>query len=322
VNDERARLFVALELPEDVRSVLADWRTRVLHGHSGLRPVATEALHVTLCFLGWRAVSEVEAIAAAVCGSVGPHPPVELMLGEPAWLPARRPRVLAVSLEDRDRALPTVQSELAGSLQRGGWYVPESRPFFAHVTVARVGKGGRVPREPLDPPAPLELEASKVTLFRSRLSAAGARYQPLASVELGSSEPPTDPLSVVRRFHERQGRAYAGGPLEPLRELLSEEVVWHVPGRSLIAGEHRGVEAVLDYFDQRRRLTDESFRVTVHGMALIGERVVQLAGGRATRHGRDLEWETVGVFRVDAKGRIAECRLVPFDPGAFDEIWS
>jgi ketosteroid isomerase-like protein len=39
------------------------------------------------------------------------------------------------------------------------------------------------------------------------------------------------------------------------------------------------------------------------------------------RDGRELSWETVGVFRV-ADGRITECWLVPFDQSVFDEIWS
>jgi ketosteroid isomerase-like protein len=68
-------------------------------------------------------------------------------------------------------------------------------------------------------------------------------------------------------------------------------------------------------------LTDHSFRVTVHGLSVVGDRVVQLAGGHAVRDGRELEWETVGVFRVEGD-RIAECWLLPFDPGAFDAIWA
>jgi hypothetical protein len=48
---------------------------------------------------------------------------------------------------------------------------------------------------------------------------------------------------------------------------------------------------------------------------------VQLAGGRGLREGREVSWETVGVFRV-VDGRIAECWLVPFDQAVFDEIWS
>ena len=68
-------------------------------------------------------------------------------------------------------------------------------------------------------------------------------------------------------------------------------------------------------------MTDATFRVIVHGAAMIAGRVVQLAGGRAVRDGREVTWETVGVFRV-ADGRIAECWLIPFDQAEFDRIWS
>ena len=166
------------------------------------------------------------------------------------------------------------------------------------------------------------MQCSRVTLFRSRLSLSGARYEPLASVELASATGAADPVSVVRRFHALQARLYAGdGVSEELRGVLSDDVVWHVPGRSPIAGEHRGMKAVLEYLDTRRRMTDSTFRVTVHGAGLIAGRVVQLAGGRALRDGRELTWETLGVFRVE-EGQIAECWLVPFDQAAFDEIWS
>jgi hypothetical protein len=115
---------------------------------------------------------------------------------------------------------------------------------------------------------------------------------------------------------------YAGsGEVAGVRDLLADDVVWHVPGASAIAGEHRGVEAVLAYMDARRRVMDGTFRVVVHGAAVIAGRVVQLAGGTAVRDGREVAWETVGVFRV-ADGRIAECWLVPFDQAAFDAIWA
>jgi ketosteroid isomerase-like protein len=108
--------------------------------------------------------------------------------------------------------------------------------------------------------------------------------------------------------------------MEPLRELLTDDVVWHVPGHSAIAGEHRGIDAVLAYFESRRAITDATFRITIHGAAMIAGRVVQLAGGTARRGEDEARWETAGVFRV-RDGRIAECWLVPFDQHAFDEIW-
>jgi 2'-5' RNA ligase len=318
---ERARLFVALELPASARDILARWRASALREHSALRPVPVEHLHATLCFLGSRPASQIEEIAAA-CGVVAGEPVLEPRLGEPVWLPARRPRVLAVRLEDASGALARVQAALSSALAAGGWYAPESRPFLGHVTVARMAKDARIKQPSLEPPPAVEVHCSRVTLYRSRLGSGGAQYEPLGGVALGSAPGAADPVSVVRRFHAAQAEVYAGsGAMDAVRDLLAEDVVWHVPGGSAIAGEHRGAEAVLAYMDARRRFMDGTFRVTVHGAALIAGRVVQLAGGSAVRDGREVAWETVGVFRV-ADGRIAECWLVPFDQAAFDAIWS
>ncbi len=314
-----ARLFVALELPDDVRAGLAEWCSEALARERGLRVLGPESLHVTLCFLGSRRVEEIDAIGGALASIAG-EPIVQLTVGEAIWLPPRRPRVLAVELSDRGGALARVQDKLAGALSAGGWYAREARPFLAHVTVARVARDSRIRTFELPPPASRRFEGSVVTLFRSRLGPGGAHYEALARVGLGSTAAPADPVSVVRRFHAEQARAYAGERVEGLRELLNDDVVWHVPGESAIAGEHRGAEAVLAYLEKRRTMTDSTFRVTVHGVSLIADRVVQLAGGRAVRDGRELTWETVGVFRV-VDGRVAECWLVPFDAAAFDEIW-
>jgi RNA 2',3'-cyclic 3'-phosphodiesterase len=313
-GDERARLFVALELPESARSALAEWREAPLSRVSGLRPVRPEDLHVTLCFLGTRPTREIEQIGAA-CGVVSGEPPVETAFAEPVWLPRRRPRVLAVSLSDPGGALVGVQATLSAALVAGGWYAPEARPFLPHVTVARVARDARIRGGELPALTAGAIQCARVTLYRSRLSSAGARYEPLAVVELGSAPAAADPLSVVRRFYE----ARAAG--SEVAQLLREDVLWHVPGASPIAGEYRGVEAVLSYMDARQRLMDGTFRVTVHGSSLIAGRVVQLAGGRAVRDGVAVEWETVGVFRV-LEGRIAECWLIPFDQAGFDRIWS
>jgi 2'-5' RNA ligase len=318
---ERARLFVALELPASARDILARWRAATLRDIPALRPVPVEHLHATLCFLGSRPASQIDEIAAA-CGVVAGEPAVEPRLAEPVWLPARRPRVLAVRLEDGSDALARVQAAVSSALVAGGWYAPESRPFFGHVTVARIARDARIKPPRLEPPPAVDVHCSRVTLYRSRLGSSGARYDPLSTVELGSAPGAADPLSVVRRFHAEQALVNAGsGDVGGVRDLLAEDVVWHVPGASAIAGEHRGVEAVLAYMDARRRIMDGTFRVTVHGAAVIAGRVLQLAGGAAVRDGREVTWETVGVFRV-AGGRIAECWLVPFDQAAFDAIWS
>jgi RNA 2',3'-cyclic 3'-phosphodiesterase len=187
-SGERARLFVALELPGAVREHLAVWRDGVVRGVPGLRAVAVESLHVTLCFLGWVDVGEVEGVAGA-CEVVRGMATPSLRVGGGVWLPPRRPRVLAVELSDDGARLGAVQSALSEALAQGGWYKPEKRPFLAHVTVARVGKGARVRRgaELPDVPDDLSFSGTTVTLFRSRLSSSGARYEGLASVETSTT---------------------------------------------------------------------------------------------------------------------------------------
>lgn len=182
--DERIRLFVALELPRSVRDALIGWREHVLARARGLRALGAESLHVTLCFLGSQDRRELDAIAAA-CGGLSGQPVPRLSLGGARWLPPRRPRVLAVGLHDSTNALGGAQARLSQALAAGGWYTPEKRPHLAHVSVARVGRGARVPREPLPEVPAVEFEARTVTLFRSLLSREGAQYEPLTRIELG-----------------------------------------------------------------------------------------------------------------------------------------
>jgi 2'-5' RNA ligase len=188
VNDERARLFVALELPEEVRAAIVRWRASGLGREVAvaLAPVAAESLHVTLCFLGAVPVGSVGAIGDACATAVaaeGSDLP-SLALGEPVWLPPRRPRVLGVMVSDPSLALARVQAALSRVLVDGGWYRPEERPFLAHVTVARAGRGEHVRAVPLPAPPAMGFEGERVTLFRSRLGAGGARYEPLRVVAL------------------------------------------------------------------------------------------------------------------------------------------
>jgi 2'-5' RNA ligase len=89
-----------------------------------------------------------------------------------------------VELLDPAGVLNRVQALLSEVLAAGGWYQPEKRPYLAHVTVARVARGGRAPRAVMPALPPLQFRAPRVTLFRSRLLRSGARYEALATVEL------------------------------------------------------------------------------------------------------------------------------------------
>ena len=87
---------------------------------------------------------------------------------------------------------------------------------------------------------------------------------------------------ILARLHEAQGAFYAGGPEEPLRALLTEDIAWTVPGSNAIAGEYRGIDAVMAYFRRRRDLAARTFRMHP-GDLLVGDgdRVAVLTDGTA-----------------------------------------
>lgn len=189
LKSSRLRLFVALDLPDPVRSGLAVWGSEALVDPA-LRRVRPEALHVTLCFLGYRAQADVERVAAILRANAGPAPELELHgpVGRPR---GARPRLYA--LEARSPATLALQAEIEAGLAAERLYTPERRPYWPHLTVARVRpetRGSRRPMRVLRPPAELHPELRRpfdgvrVTLYRSELQPQGARYTPLAQVEL------------------------------------------------------------------------------------------------------------------------------------------
>jgi len=179
-------MFVALDLPEEARSALADWRDELVEGRRDLRPVRPEALHVTLVFLGWQDEQAAEPIADAAFGAAAGIAAPLLRAAAVRPLPPRDARLFALDLTDADGRAGAVQGAVSGALEAGGWYRPEKRPFWPHVTLARVKRGERrVPPLSEAPSPPGEpFEARELTLYRSTLRPQGALYEPLARKRL------------------------------------------------------------------------------------------------------------------------------------------
>ena len=189
LKSPRARLFVALDLPDAVRAGIAAWGLKAL-ADPALRPVRPESLHITLAFLGWMPEKEIGRLGKIVEAGRGEAPSVEL--GDPVPRPERgRPRLFALPADSAQTV--TLQVRLQERLVSAGLYEPEKRPFWPHVTVARVRREergsklpalvsklpGAVPQDLLQPAV-----CRRMTLYRSELQPQGAQYTPLAQVEL------------------------------------------------------------------------------------------------------------------------------------------
>ena len=99
---------------------------------------------------------------------------------------------------------------------------------------------------------------------------------------------------LIRRGYE----AFNKGDTETLRELFDPAIVWHFPGRSVLAGDHHGADAVLGFFGRTQELTAGTFRVELHAVVADDQHTVGLHLATGEREGRTLKDREVVVFHV------------------------
>lgn len=187
------RLFCAIDLPDVTRQAIAAAGDRIRPPLERLgldaRWTPVDNLHVTLWFFGEQDDAAAEALAAGLSRPLV-APPFGIALGGAGVFPASGPpRVLWVGVREGADGIRALHGTLAARLQDLGC-PPEARPFHPHVTLARmrgrpsagVGRSLRGVRIELGGPGRCEVDA--LTLYRSRLSPRGARYDPVLRVPL------------------------------------------------------------------------------------------------------------------------------------------
>jgi 2'-5' RNA ligase len=168
-------------LPDRFRAGLDRWRSQVFEGSEEVRLPNPASLHVTLVFLGYQAERDVPRIAESTFAETPRS--FTLRADRLAPVPPRRARLYALGLREEAGELAGWQRRLSDRLEQAGLYEPEKRPFWPHVTMARVRRPGRGPQAPSEVPDELSgpFAAGRVTLYRSTLRREGALYEPLAS---------------------------------------------------------------------------------------------------------------------------------------------
>jgi 2'-5' RNA ligase len=187
------RLFVAIELPDEVKRELA----RIALGVPGARWLEGDELHLTLRFIGevdgdvfrdvLECLSEIEAA------------PFELTLRGVGHFPPRgEPRILWVGVE-KSEPLIQLRHKVEGVLVRAG-LPPEKRKFSPHVSVARLKYtpiekvGGYLTAYGLFRAGPFPVE--QFCLFSSQLGAKRAVYRLEEAYRLDAA--PAEPARSVR----------------------------------------------------------------------------------------------------------------------------
>lgn len=123
---------------------------------------------------------------------------------------------------------------------------------------------------------------------------------------------------TVRRGYE----AFNRGDMKTLTELFDERASWHTPGRSPIAGDHKGREAAFAQFGRYGGETKGTFKATLlHVLKSDDGRVVGIHRNTAERGGKHLDVGCCIVFEFK-DGRVIDGREHFFDLHAWDEFWS
>jgi 2'-5' RNA ligase len=192
---ESVRLFIAIELPEELKGVLTEIG-RELEARipsRTVRWVKPSAMHLTLVFLGETPVTRLEDIKEAMASAAAKVPETSFRaIGLGCFPNSRRPRVVWVGVEEPARNLERIKRALDEELEPLG-FKPEKKSFAPHLTLGRVNrrashqdttKLGQVIES-----ATLQdvggVDVTHIHLIRSDLRPTGAVYTVLASFPLG-----------------------------------------------------------------------------------------------------------------------------------------
>jgi len=185
------RLFVAVDLGEQVRRNLELLQEELRPLARDARWVPPEKAHLTLVFLGSTEEPAVPGLVEALRSAAAPAAPFELQVqGGGAFGSRQRPRVLWAGVEGDTAALLALQQRTSDALAPLG-YQPEKREYRPHLTLARARdlRGDRDLRRCAESLAGRSLGAARidrVILLRSELRRGGARYTPVAEAVLGA----------------------------------------------------------------------------------------------------------------------------------------
>ncbi len=189
------RLFVALDIEEEIRSRIAHFLDGVREFTPDARWARPESLHVTLKFIGDKSEEAAEKIKRQLASIVTTSFAITFR-GYGFFPSERAPRVFWVGIE-ASPALSALAAEVDETLSHLG-VEKEEHSYTPHLTLARGGGGSGSPRRQkgdrlnrsfqrlqenlaaLPPPEFGTMSAREFFLYQSHTSPGGAKYMKLA----------------------------------------------------------------------------------------------------------------------------------------------
>ena len=182
-NDLFHRLFVAIELPDEVRSALAAVQAEWRRTHADVGWVQTQNMHLSLQFLGDVAAGKAGELAAALDLAAAAAAPFTFEVrGGGTFGSPRVPRVVWIGVTHCPPLL-ALQQQLVLALEAAG-FPADRREYHPHLTLGRVRSrhGCDELLEKVKASADRRIgtvDVRHMALFRSRLLPQGAEHSVL-----------------------------------------------------------------------------------------------------------------------------------------------
>jgi uncharacterized protein len=85
--------------------------------------------------------------------------------------------------------------------------------------------------------------------------------------------------------YRRTADAFRARDSEALAQLIANDVIWHVPGNSPLAGEIHGLDALFRWFERLHQVTKGTFTLREHDVLATDDHVVALSDMSSERDG-------------------------------------
>jgi hypothetical protein len=114
--------------------------------------------------------------------------------------------------------------------------------------------------------------------------------------------------------------AFGKGDMDTVAKVFAPDIAWHISGRSQLAGDYVGHDAVFGFFAKLMELSGGTFSLEIHDLLASDEHVVVLARETARRNDKTLDSNEVHTWHV-ADGTATEFWGSPQDAYAVDAFW-
>ena len=123
---------------------------------------------------------------------------------------------------------------------------------------------------------------------------------------------------LIRRAYA----AFSAGDMDAMRGMMTDDAVWHVPGRNRFSGDYRGADDILGYFARLSEESQGTYQIDeLHDVLANEEHAVGLHRSSTVKDGEKHQFKEIVVFHL-RDGKISEAWEAGADTYAYDAVFA